>query len=160
MTLGTTRFDKTRLFRWLILVLAIGGGFTGLVVTVQGVAEAQLSLLQLFFSFWFVGLYAFVIASGLIFADSPRCVVPLMISLILQVPFVTSPILAYRFDVGFNVTIGVVNGHFISDWRFGSEWFASLLQGRPWGIGVNLFAVLILFLLVRFTSRNESAPNS
>ena len=151
MTSQPPWFDTTKLFRWLLLTLNIGGGFTGLVVTLQGIAESQLSSLQLLFYIWFFGLYILTIASGLMFADSPRCTVPVMILLILQIPFVSSPICEYSFGVGFNLTIGFVSGHLTSNCRFGSGWYASFLQDRPWGIGVNLFAVILLVLLARYS---------
>lgn len=143
-------------FRWFLLVLAIGGGFTGIVAVVRDIIHVKIGFIGLIFALGFAGLYIFTIASGLLFADNPRCTLPLMISLIFQIPPVSSPMLSYDFGARFWFTVGFVNGHFAADRQLGSVWFASFLQNQPWGIGINLFAVLVLVMLVRYARKANS----
>jgi hypothetical protein len=146
-------------FRWILLALTIGGGFTGLVVTVQAMFQSEgASFFQFLLFGGFAALYLFTVVSGLLFADNPKCTIPLMIVLILQIPWISSPILTYTFCAGFRITAGLVSGRFAASWRFGSDWQVFILQGQPWGAGINLFAALVLVLLLRFTRTPDAVP--
>jgi len=137
------------LFRWILLVLAIGGGFTGLVITVQAMFQSEANSLPSFVICGvFVILYIFTIVSGLLFADNPRCTIPLMVSMVLQTPWLSSPILVYSFGAGLRITVGYVDGSFSAGYRFGSDFQFFILGDHPWGIGINLFAVAVLILLM------------
>jgi len=136
--------------RLTLITLTVGGGFTGFSVTLQQLFKPQ-SQEPVYFILLvvFLALYAFVTASGLVLVQNPRRTGPLFIAIAMQIPWVCSPLISYRFTSGFHVTIGLIGGSFGGGFHFGSDWQCSVFQQIPWGIGVNLFAVLVLVLLAR-----------
>lgn len=148
-------------FRWTLLTLMIGGGFTGLVTTVEAWCQLHnFRWIDFLLCGLFAVLYALTIVSGLLFADNHERTFPMMISLILQTPWVSSPVLTYIFSAGFRVTVGIVNGRINAGLHFGSDWQLCLFQDRPWGICVNLFAVAMLALLVKYDLKTETERHS
>lgn len=136
--------------RLTIITMTVGGGFTGFALTLPFLLKPQSH--QLFSSIFiacFLALYAFVTASGLLFVLNPQRTLPLFISLGFQIPWISSPLIAYRFTAGLHITVGFVGGDFNGGFRLGSDWQFNLFQKSPWGLGVNLFAVTILALLAR-----------
>jgi hypothetical protein len=65
----------------------------------------------------------------------------------LQIPFISSPLIAYRFSTGFQTTIAIVQSRFAVDWRLGSEGQFALFSSAPWGVGLNIVALVIVLLL-------------
>jgi hypothetical protein len=95
----------------------------------------------------FLALYGWVTASGLIFTHNDRRIGPMLVAVALQIPWFSCPLFSYRFTSGFHLTAGVIGGRFNAGFNLGSDWQCSVLQGSPWGFGVNLFAILMLALL-------------
>jgi hypothetical protein len=88
----------------------------------------------------------------------------LIIAWVLQIPWFYSPFIAYDFNEGLQLLIGFVNNGvsngFSGAFRFGSEWhfsFNKIDPDHPWGIGINLFAVVILICLLKFKRSNSIA---
>lgn len=136
--------------RLTLITMTVGGGFTGFALTLQFLFKPQSQQLVYFlFIAVFLVLYAFVTASGLLFVLNPRRTLPLFIALGFQIPWISSPLIAYRFTAGLHATVGFVGGDFNGGFRLGSDWQFNLFQKSPWGLGVNLFAVAILTLLAR-----------
>ena len=100
-----------------------------------------------------VGLFAlsaFVLASGILFLHSRRFTRLLMLALLLQVPLVTSPLVAYDFFAGLRVLLFLVNGNLGASVNPGAGFsFACRLETAPFGLGINLVALVLLVLLVR-----------
>jgi hypothetical protein len=145
-------------FRWMVLILTIGGGFTGLALIVQGIFQLQTRQLSYLFLYTpFVILYGSTIVSGLLFADNPKNTILLKIALIAQIPWFSSPVLAYSFGAGLRITAGILGDHLNASFRIGSDFQISYFQGLPWGIGVNVFALAVLVLLLRFTRASDSS---
>jgi hypothetical protein len=136
-------------FRLTSIVLTVGGGFAGIVgicqaVSARGVRHVgDLLLLLVFFA-----LYAFVLAAGLVFAGYPRRTTLLVIAFSLQVPSFSSPVLGYCFGAGVSVTIGTLAGNPQCTFRLGSDFSGSVLQGHPWGAGLNIVALGALATLL------------
>lgn len=107
------------------------------------------------FGLGFLALFAFITTSGLVFVHNPQRTELLMISTALQIPWVSSPLLAYRLAAGFQVSVALIGGRLNGGFRLGSDFQINVLQRLPWGVGVNLFALLLLVLLVR----SRRAPN-
>lgn len=107
----------------------------------------------------FLALYAFVTISGLLFAQNPRRTPPLLVALVLQIPWISSPLIAYQFTAGFHATVGLIGGSLIADFWLGSGWQLNLFRELPWGIGINLFALLMLVLLGRSRRWTPSVPD-
>jgi hypothetical protein len=144
--------------RWLLIVHTIGGGFCGFVITLQGMFQLEKAdpvVLSLFCGF--AALFVITVLSGLLFVDNPRCTVPLIVVTILQIPWISSPILTFGFTSGFRFVLGVLGENLLLSCQLGSECHIFFLQQRPWGLGINLFAVLILGLLLVYRLRTDKA---
>ena len=137
--------------RLTLITVTVGGGFTGIAVTLQALFSPQAHPLAYFLILVCVGLYVFVTASGLIFVHDPQRTSPLIVALALQVPWVSSPLIAYKFAAGFHVTAGLVSGQFSGGFRFGCDFQINFFQQLPWGAGVNLFALALLVLALHAT---------
>jgi hypothetical protein len=72
------------------------------------------------------------------------------------VPWVSSPVLAYRFSSGLYVTVGLLANHFTIGARVGSDFRLNCFQGTPWGFGINLFALAVLLFLVHARSKRPA----
>lgn len=146
---------------WLRLTLitaTVGGGFTGFVLCLQAMImtkdqPAGFYALMLAFS----ALYAFVTTSGLIFVHAPKRTRLLSFALAVQIPWVSSPLLAYRFAAGIMLSVGLFGGQPGFLVRLGSDFQVNFFQQLPWGIGVNV-AALALFVLVRQPEGSPATP--
>jgi hypothetical protein len=135
--------------RLTLITITVGGGFTGAAVSLQvllGPQGRQISNFFLIGAFFF--LFAFVTASGLMFVHNPEMKLPMVVALALQVPWVSSPFLAYKFAAGFQVSVAILGGRLSGGLRLGSDFQINLFQRMPWGAGVNLFALAMLLLLL------------
>lgn len=146
--------------RLTLITMTVGGGFTGFVLTFQSLLNPQ-SQQPAYFVFMtaFLAFYAFVTISGLLFVQNPRRTRLLLVALVLQIPWISSPLIAYQFTAGFHVTVGLIGGSLIAEFWLGSYWQFSLFQELSWGAGVNLFALLMLVLLGRSRRPTSSAPD-
>jgi hypothetical protein len=141
--------------QWLRLTLVtvtIGGGFTGVALTLQALLSAkEQSPFGYVLILVFLALFAFVTVSGVMFVHDPNQTSLLIASLALQIPWVSSPICAYKFAAGFQLCGALMGGRFSGGIRLGSDFQINLFQRLPWGIGVNFFALALLILLLRAT---------
>lgn len=142
-----------------LIALTVGGGFTGFALTLQYLLALQAQQPIYFLTaFAFLALYAFVTLSGLLFVHNPQRTLPLFIAVGLQIPWISSPLLAYRFTAGLQATVGLTGGTFAWRLGLGSDWHCSVFQKLPWGAGVNLIAVLMLVLLAHSHVRQSPCP--
>ena len=142
--------------RLTLITMTVGGGFTGVALTLQtllGLLGRQ--PLNFVLGAGILALYVFVTVSGLLFVQNLRRTGPLVVSIALQVPWVSSPLIAYRFAAGFQVSAAFIGGRFNGGVRLGSDFQINVLQQLPWGAGANIFALIVLVLLVR----SLQAPN-
>lgn len=134
-----------------IIFLTVGGGFCGFAATWQVLVNALKSAphnpTDIFLLVVFLALYGFVTIAGLVFSQNQRKILPILISFGLQIPWISSPFLSFRFTGGLHATIGIVGGGFGGGVSLGSDWQCSLFQQAPWGVGVNLFALFMFILL-------------
>ena len=131
--------------RLTLLTMTIGGGFCGIATTWQLLFSPQIQgpgLATICAAFLL--LNTFVLTSGLLFVNNPQKTMPLVISLALQVPMVSSPIIAYQVVTGLGVVTGMSDGNLFATVRLGSLWEFYLLQQHPWGIGLNLVPIFLL----------------
>jgi hypothetical protein len=141
--------------RWLLLTFSIGGGFAGLVLSSQMLANPQFKQpSHIILISFFTALYGFVFVAGLLFADDPNRSTPLLIALCLQILSVSSPIFMCRFSAGLPVVINIIGGNTNATARIGGEWQFHLFPKLPWGFGINLCALTLLILLVKYRRRN------
>ncbi len=138
--------------RLTLVTMTIGGGFTGVAITLQAmVTGREQSPLGYVLMSMFLALFAFVTVSGIVFVHNPNRTSLLVVALVLQVPWVSSPIFAYKFAAGFQICGAVMGGNFAGGFRLGSDFQINFFQQLPWGIGINFFALALLVLLIRVT---------
>jgi hypothetical protein len=138
---------------WLRLTLVtttVGGGFVGIAITLGELVNAKDASPFIFLSMMaFVGLYAFVTFAGLLYVQNERRTLPLHAAFLLQIFWISSPIIAWRFTAGFEFTVSLIGGLLNAEFWLGSLWQFSIFQELPWGFGVNLYAIFMFFLLLR-----------
>jgi hypothetical protein len=150
---------------WLRLTLVtvtIGGGFTGVAITLQTLFGMKgQPVINYVLITGFVALFAYVTISGLIFVQNPQRTAPLIVALVLQIPWISSPLIAYKFAAGFQVSAAIVGGQFKGGFLLGSDFRFNIFQQTPWGAGINLFALGLLLLLLRAVRpTNEMAEST
>ncbi|HTW94815.1 MAG TPA: hypothetical protein VMD30_08485 [Tepidisphaeraceae bacterium] len=147
-------------FRWLLLVFTIGGGFTGVVLTTELMFQPQ-NAMNLALLGCMTALYAFTVVAGLLFADHPRRIWPLIVAWIMQVPWISSPVIAYGFGEGLRLTVAVADSKLTWGLRFGTDFQFFLFQDRPVAIGLNLVALtfVILLFMAKHAQRRVSCAN-
>ena len=153
---------------WLRLVLitmTTGGGFTGVVLTFQSLFHSEHWFVFLVFLFF----YVFVTISGLWFVYDPRKTRPLIVALAIQIPWISTPLVVYKFAAGLHAVISVgapreagnIGVHLGGELLLGSSFRFSVSQDTPCTIGINLSALLLLVLLWQSiqTPKSELQPS-
>ncbi len=69
------------------------------------------------------------------------------IALWLQVFLISSPIIAWKLSSGFCFNLTLIGDQFGFDFWLGSGFQFNLFTKLPWGIGINLFPILMLILI-------------
>ena len=137
--------------------MTVGGGFTGLVLTLQLLAQMRDTAL-IVLCIVFALLHAFVVASGLLLVHNPHRVMPLVAALTLQIPVISSPLVAYRFGDGLSAGFGFSTEQGLIGWvNFGSDWHLNVMQPLPWGSGINVVPVVLLGAM-RYSMRKNHRP--
>lgn len=147
-----------RLVEALLLIASIGGGFTGFCIVLGEIVKATSFSMGHFIIYGSaLFLFAFFVYAGLAFAANKANIKPLKIAFLLQIPWVSSPILVYKLASGFSLS-GILHfGGFQFVYNLGSDFNFGILNGQPWGIGFNLAAVILFFLASKFQS---TVPNN
>jgi len=141
--------------RLTLIVMTVGGGFSGFARTLEALFDSSgESPLNQLVKVVFLGLYAFVAASGLLFVQQPTRTGALRAALAIQIPFLSSSFIAYKFAAGLAAFLSFGSPErestgFYVGWevRLGSFWIFYLQRDQPLRIGVNLVALAILVLL-------------
>ena len=147
--------------RLTLVVMTVGGGFAGFTYTFEhlqsGFSSHSEPLPNLILMGVFLLLNAGVTLSGLLFVYDSHRTNPLLAALAIQIPWVSSPLIAYRFATGFELLVSLRGSASGEDfalhlaWQFflGSRWSLTLSPERPYGLGVNVWAFAMLILLWR-----------
>jgi hypothetical protein len=137
----------------------IGGGFIGIALTAQSFSQADRVIV-------FIALLAFVclnsygIFLGVRLSEGLAPLRHLRFYFMLQIPFISSPIIVYQFATGFQITIAIIQSALTCGWHLGSEGQLAISSPAPWGIGINVVALAIVVLLYsRFAAVPEAAPS-
>ncbi len=94
--------------RLTLITITVGGGFTGIALALQSLMTLRnrdlpsLEMLALLFA-----LYSYVVGSGLGFVYDSQRTRPMMIALAMQIPRISSPLIVYKFNVGFGAFFDV-----------------------------------------------------
>ena len=133
-----------------LIGMTVGGGLTGLMHGMLGLSAVFAGNGLSRDVLCKLALSAFLLVSGVLFVTSRRLTRPLMVSLLLQIPLVSSPFIGYRFFAGLMVVVYFVDGNIGAIDRAGAEfWFEYRPETAPLGVGVNLVALILLVLLLR-----------
>jgi hypothetical protein len=144
-------------FRRFLLILTIGGGFIGVALTTQFFSQAN-KVIAYIMLLAFVGLYGYGIFVGLKLSEGSAPLRHLRLYFGLQIPFISSPLIAYRFCSGLQATVAIIQPGLRWDCRLGSEWQIAILSSGLWGVGVNFVALAIVFLLYSRLAVVAEAP--
>ena len=147
--------------------MTVGGGFAGVVVSIQFLIQSlDQRPLVLPIAAVFLLLYTYITVAGLLFVHEPNCTRPLLWALVLQVPWVSSSILVYKFAVGLVLLAGAnysqaTGGLTLNyEWTLGSRSTVAIFQQSPVIVGINFGALVFLILLLKaiFVSRSFPQP--
>ncbi|WHI49648.1 hypothetical protein P3339_14335 [Microbulbifer sp. MLAF003] len=131
-----------------LLIASIGGGFMGCV-----------SALNYFFAFssWTIGgaivnglaltVFIYTLYAGLQFSKSASNTKQLSRAFLLQVPWLSSPILMYKIGTGISLAFMYSSHGGNYFFSLGANYSMAIFSDRPWGIGVNLAAIGFLMLI-------------
>jgi hypothetical protein len=144
-------------FRRLLVILTIGGGFLGVAITAQFFSQVD-KVIGYLVLLAFVGLYGYGICLGVKLSEGSALLRHLRVYFGLQIRFISSPVIAYRFTTGLQTTIAITQSGLRWDFRLGSEGQFAIISQEPWGFGINVVALTIVFLLYsRFAVVAEDA---
>ncbi len=128
-------------------MLCVGGGFTGLSLTLQSLGTGGQKPFVVYAIYaGFLLLFGFGVFVGIRLGEKPAKRGLLVIFYLLQVPELWSPLVSYHFGCGLSATMALLNGTLTWGFRLGADWQFTLLQKSPWGIGVNGVAVGVLLV--------------
>ena len=144
-------------FRRLLLILTIGGGFVGIALTTTLFHQAN-KVIAYVLLLAFIAFYGYGVFVGLKLSEGPAPLGHLRAYFAFQIPLLSSPVVAYRFCSGLQATIAIIPPTLGWDCRLGSEWHFAVLSSDRWGIGVNLVALAIMFLLYSRLAVPTDAP--
>lgn len=141
--------------RLVLVALSVGGGFTGAAMTLPLLLHPVVhSFSHMLMTACFFLLFGFVTVSGLMFVANWEKTRLLFVALALQIPYISSPLLTYKFGTGLPVFVivgfpeaGRVGLYFGGDAALGSTWRFGYGEDVPLQIGVNVAAAVMLFLL-------------
>ena len=139
-------------------ILALGGSFLGLALG-SGLLVSTNSLLTGFLLVPFLGMYVWGIWCGTSLLEQRENSVRANVMFwVVQIPYLTSPIVGYNFASGSLVYVTYMPSTSSPGllYRFGSQFEYSLLKtGTPFIFGINILAIAVVFWL---TYRLRAAP--
>jgi hypothetical protein len=154
--------------RLILVAFMVGGGFLGLVVTIDEFSQlAEKGPLGLVVFSIMMILVLFEIFAGLLLTHSPDHTMLVRLAIQLQIPWITSPIVSFRFMCGAGIWL-VVSAGSLADagrlagenvrWRgqFGIHESLGIGEDLPWSLGVNFIALILLFLIPPVTKSQRS----
>jgi hypothetical protein len=136
------------------IISTVGGGFTGLAVSLAALVGSwsQLKPLAILLVLGACVLCTWVIFVGLRLSEGANMDRELRFFYILQIPHLTTPVLSFHAGFGLMLYIGVLpNGQNISA-QLGADWNAGVLTDQNWFWALNILPMLALWLVRRGAS--------
>ena len=133
------------------VITTVGGGFTGLAVSLATLLNSwpQLKVLAVLLILGFCALCIWAIFVGLRLSEGAEVDRELRIFYLLQIPHITTPVLSFHAGFGLMLYVGVLpNGRNIQA-QLGADWNAGVLHNEGWFFAINLIPMLLLWLLRR-----------
>jgi hypothetical protein len=144
--------------RRIVGVLTLGGGSIGVTAALP-LLLARSNPIEWLFCTGFIVIYAWGVWCGVrLLENRPGAERSAAKYWLIQIPAFGSPILGYFLSNGFHATVVLQAFPFKIDGNvlLGSTFNYSLMQtGKPWFIGINLFAAVVAWWLTREASRNR-----
>jgi len=146
--------------RGLHLLMLVGGGFTGLTLTLTLASSPQVSndagrgIVA-----FAVSVYLFCIIAGILVSQHPRNMPYALVAYIVQIPWFVTPLVGYRFCAGAGLNLYAVDDSIGFQWQFGATWEITALRGDHWGIGFNLVALIMALVVARALMRPKWEAN-
>ncbi len=143
--LGTSRMNRKS--EALLIVASIGGGFMGVSIVLAELLKVSYFTLGHFLIFGSaLAFFGYFIYAGLVFASNNENNKHLKITFLLQIPWVSSPILVYKIAAGFSLSGLFHAGGFNFLYNMGSDFNFGIFNGQSWGLGLNIAAVGLYYL--------------
>ena len=139
------------------VITTVGGGFTGLAVGLATLLSSwpQLKILAVLLVLGFCVLCIWAVYVGLRVAEGADAHRELTIFYTLQIPYFTTPVLSFHAGLGLMLYIGALSNGRNLQVQLGADWNAGLFNGDSWSFAVNLFPMLLLWLLRRSNTSLE-----
>jgi hypothetical protein len=132
----------------------IGGGFIGVIQAIKSLLYANLSGTAYLLVVISCVVYAFILCAGiLLFDEHGKSVRWSLWAQGLQIPFLSFPFFAYRFIAGFDANFYWIGNQGGINYYFGSRWMLLIHGASTWGIGINIFALVLFILLWRINKK-------
>lgn len=143
--------------RRLFLTLSVGGGYCGVIFMSLLFPQAKGQIAGYILISAMMATFGFGVFCGLIFAeDEQRGLRLLRWFFGIQIPIISSPIFAYQLLAGAGLKLSWIGWNMSIFWRFGSEMGMWILQDRPWGLGLNVFALALFIWTGRIIGENDA----
>jgi len=141
----------------LFITLSVGGGYCGAVFMFLLFPQVQGQIAGYILVAVMIATFSFGVFSGLRFIEDEGKGLRLLRWFFgIQVPILSSPILAYQLSAGAGVNLSWIGSKMSFFWRFGSEMGVWILQDRPWGLGLNVFALAMFVWTNRLLKKKEA----
>lgn len=138
--------------RRIVGIIQIGGGFTGAVAAVRELAGNSTITVDAAFIITCVFLLAFLllILAGMWLLENNSHGTKLSLWLqAFQIPWFSSPFFTYKFFAGFHFTLFWLGNQSGMEYWVGSRWALLFDGGSTWGVGLNVFALVVFIILYR-----------
>lgn len=136
--------------RALHVVMLVGGGFTGLSLTLaMAFGKVDWTGADRAVMAFACCLYLFCVIAGILVSDRPNRHWWALIAYALQTPWFASPFLTYRFGGGAMFNVYSVDGELGFRLQMGASWFFQSHGDPHWGIGCNLVALAMAIFVLR-----------
>lgn len=140
----------------LLILLSVGGGYCGLVFMFLLFPQVNGRIVGYLLVSAMMATFAFGIFSGLKFIeDEAKGLRLLRWFFAIQIPIVSSPVFAYQLSSGAAANLSFIGSNLAAFGRFGSEMGVWILQDRPWGLGLNVFALVMFIWTGRLLQNQE-----
>lgn len=131
-------------------IVQISGGFIGAGEIIPHLASFNVDSSTSIMSAIFFIVFLFILVSGVMLMEGhAKGAMLSMWAQGLQIPFISFPFFAYKLIAGLDVNLYWIGNSGGMDYLIGSRWLFSIHGGDIWGIGVNLFALVMFLCLWR-----------
>lgn len=145
--------------RRLFIVLSVGGGYCGAVFMVLLFSQVKGQIAGYLLVSAMIATFAFGIFGGLRFIeDEEKGLRWLRWFFGIQTPILSSPLFAYQLSSGAGINLSWIGSNLTLFGRFGSEMSVGILQDRPWGLGLNIFALGMFLWTGRLREKKSAIP--